>query len=56
MIDWKLEPWFDMYLRSRDPIVLNYNPFIAFKPDPNSSQMTQVSGAKQKIIDSKKLN
>lgn len=31
-----------MYLRAREPIVLNYNPFIAFKPDPNSSQMTQV--------------
>lgn len=38
-----------MYLRSRDPVVLNYNPFIAFKPDPNSSQMTQVNHLKIKI-------
>ncbi len=28
------EPWFDMYLKARDPLVLNYNPFIAFKDDP----------------------
>ena len=26
-------PWFDMYLESRLPLVLNYNPFIAFKED-----------------------
>ncbi len=36
------EPWFDMYLSSRDSIVLNYNPFIAFKNDPNPGQMNQV--------------
>ena len=28
-------PWFDMYLKSRLPLVLNYNPFIAFKEDPD---------------------
>ena len=37
------EPWFDMYLSSRDSIVLNYNPFIAFKNDPNPGQMNQVN-------------
>lgn len=26
-------PWFDMYLRDRRPIVLNQNPFVAFKND-----------------------
>ena len=26
----------------KDSIVLNYNPFIAFKNDPNPSQMNQV--------------
>jgi len=26
-------PWYDMYLSSRDPLVLNYNPFMAFKDD-----------------------
>lgn len=38
----KKEPWFDMYLRARESIVLNYNPFIAFRHDPNPSQMDQV--------------
>lgn len=27
------EPWFDMYLRDRQPIVLNYNPCIAYVDD-----------------------
>lgn len=27
-------PWFDMYLCARDPIVLNFNPFMSFTPDP----------------------
>ncbi|CAL4150213.1 unnamed protein product, partial [Meganyctiphanes norvegica] len=27
------KPWFDMYLSDRVPIVLNYNPFLAFKPE-----------------------
>ncbi|PIK40111.1 putative carnitine O-palmitoyltransferase 2, mitochondrial [Apostichopus japonicus] len=26
-------PWFDMYLKDRRPIVLNQNPFVAFKND-----------------------
>lgn len=36
------EPWFDMYLRARESIVLNYNPFIAHAVDPNPKQMNQV--------------
>ena len=28
------EPWFDMYLESRLPLPLNYNPFMLFKRDP----------------------
>ncbi|XP_038650305.1 carnitine O-palmitoyltransferase 2, mitochondrial isoform X2 [Scyliorhinus canicula] len=28
-------PWFDMYLSAREPVVLNYNPFVSFHPDPN---------------------
>ncbi|KAA0198979.1 hypothetical protein HAZT_HAZT010761 [Hyalella azteca] len=29
------EPWFDMYLKDRASVVLNYNPFLAFKfPEP----------------------
>ncbi len=27
------KPWFDMYLSDRRSIVLNYNPFVAFKED-----------------------
>jgi carnitine O-palmitoyltransferase 2 len=36
------EPWFDMYLRDRASIFLNYNPFIVFAKDPNPSQRDQV--------------
>lgn len=40
------EPWFDMYLESRDPLVLNYNPFMAFKDDPQgiTDQVSYVRG------------
>ena len=31
-----------MYLKARESIVLNYNPFIAFKEDPDPAQMNQV--------------
>eukprot|EP00794_Sanderia_malayensis_P006235 gene6235-6952_t len=31
------EPWFDMYLRYRDSIVLNHNPFLSFNPDPTTT-------------------
>ena len=32
-----------MYLKARESIVLNYNPFIAFKEDPDPAQMNQVT-------------
>ena len=32
-----LEPWFDMYLKYRDSIVLNHNPFILAADDPNTT-------------------
>ena len=32
-----------MYLRDRRSIVLNYNAFIGFIPDPNPHQMNQVN-------------
>ena len=31
------EPWYKMYLSVRDPLVLNHNPFMAWKPDPNNN-------------------
>jgi carnitine O-palmitoyltransferase 2 len=41
-------PWFDMYLKSRLPLLLNYNPFIAFKEDPTIKD--QVSRALSVIL------
>ncbi|CAK6441136.1 unnamed protein product [Pipistrellus nathusii] len=38
-------PWFDMYLTARDPIVLNFNPFMAFNPDPKSEYNDQLTRA-----------
>ncbi|KAI5938077.1 Carnitine O-palmitoyltransferase 2, mitochondrial [Manis javanica] len=38
-------PWFDMYLTARDPIVLNFNPFMAFNPDPKYEYNDQLSRA-----------
>ena len=32
-----LEPWYDMYLKYRDSIVLNHNPFILAADDPNTT-------------------
>lgn len=34
------EPWFDMYLTSRLPLVLNYAPFLSWKPDPDVKFMS----------------
>ncbi|KIH43580.1 hypothetical protein ANCDUO_26410, partial [Ancylostoma duodenale] len=36
------EPWFDMYLRSRLPCPVNYNPFMMYAPDPNARFNHQV--------------
>ena len=38
-------PWYDMYLSARDPIVLNYNPFLMFKDDPTAENNDQVLGS-----------
>ncbi|XP_053070030.1 carnitine O-palmitoyltransferase 2, mitochondrial isoform X1 [Acinonyx jubatus] len=38
-------PWFDMYLSARDSIVLNFNPFMAFIPDPKSEYNDQLTRA-----------
>ncbi|GCB66432.1 carnitine O-palmitoyltransferase 2, mitochondrial [Scyliorhinus torazame] len=35
-------PWFDMYLSAREPVVLNYNPFMSFHPDPNPANNSQL--------------
>nr|XP_028589279.1 carnitine O-palmitoyltransferase 2, mitochondrial isoform X1 [Podarcis muralis] len=35
-------PWFDMYLRARESVVLNFNPFMAFNPDPKAEYNDQL--------------
>ncbi|XP_056133382.1 carnitine O-palmitoyltransferase 2, mitochondrial [Lampris incognitus] len=35
-------PWFDMYLSARESVVLNFNPFMSFKPDPNTEYNDQL--------------
>ncbi|XP_003216432.2 carnitine O-palmitoyltransferase 2, mitochondrial isoform X1 [Anolis carolinensis] len=48
-------PWFDMYLSAREPITLNYNPFITLNPDPKSEYNTQVVRATNLIVSSLKF-
>lgn len=45
-------PWFDMYLRSRIPIVLNFNPFMTFKDDPKPGYNDQLIRATNMLISS----
>ncbi|XP_041647605.1 carnitine O-palmitoyltransferase 2, mitochondrial [Cheilinus undulatus] len=35
-------PWFDMYLSARDSVVLNFNPFMSFNPDPKPEYNNQL--------------
>ncbi|XP_044285807.1 carnitine O-palmitoyltransferase 2, mitochondrial isoform X2 [Varanus komodoensis] len=35
-------PWFDMYLQARESVVLNFNPFMAFNPDPKTEYNNQL--------------
>nr|XP_057929190.1 carnitine O-palmitoyltransferase 2, mitochondrial [Doryrhamphus excisus] len=35
-------PWFDMYLSARESVVLNFNPFMSFNPDPKSEYNNQL--------------
>lgn len=42
------EPWFDMYLRARVPVAVNYNPFMMYAPDPNPKFNDQVKYVSEK--------
>lgn len=42
-------PWFDMYLSSRDSVVLNSNPFMSFNPDPKPEYNDQLIRATNMI-------
>eukprot|EP00127_Corallochytrium_limacisporum_P004087 Clim_evm32s157 gene=Clim_evmTU32s157 len=37
--------WFDMYLKARTPLPINYNPFMVFTDDPNPNHMDQLTRA-----------
>ncbi|XP_064473345.1 carnitine O-palmitoyltransferase 2, mitochondrial-like [Ornithodoros turicata] len=45
-------PWFDMYLKSRVPLPLNYNPFMALKDDPRSGYNDQLIRATNLVVSS----
>ncbi|XP_062994892.1 carnitine O-palmitoyltransferase 2, mitochondrial [Elgaria multicarinata webbii] len=38
-------PWFDMYLGARESVVLNFNPFMVFNPDPKAEYNHQLTRA-----------
>ncbi|GMT25977.1 hypothetical protein PFISCL1PPCAC_17274, partial [Pristionchus fissidentatus] len=44
------EPWFDIYLRSRVPIAVNYNPFMMYAPDPDAKFMDQLTRATNLVV------
>lgn len=43
-------PWFDYYLKSRSPVVLNFNPFLAFKDDPKPKYNSQLIRSTNMLI------
>ncbi|XP_053148652.1 spermatogenesis-associated protein 9 isoform X2 [Hemicordylus capensis] len=48
-------PWYDMYLSAREPIVLNYNPFIALNPDPKPGYNSQIVRATNLVVSALKF-
>ncbi|XP_076280152.1 carnitine palmitoyltransferase 2 [Lasioglossum baleicum] len=46
------EPWFDMYLRDRKPLPINYNPFLVFVPEDKSEYNIQLVKATNLIVSS----
>nr|DBA17946.1 TPA: hypothetical protein GDO54_016249 [Pyxicephalus adspersus] len=48
-------PWFDMYLCARDPIVLNFNPFMSFTPDPKPEFNNQLVRATNMTVSAMRL-
>ncbi|XP_022107814.1 carnitine O-palmitoyltransferase 2, mitochondrial-like isoform X2 [Acanthaster planci] len=47
--------WFDMYLKDRQSIVLNYNPFITYNNDPRPENMDQLIRATNMVISAARL-
>ena len=46
------EPWFDMYLRDRKPLPINYNPFLVFSPEDKQQYNGQLIKATNLILSS----
>ncbi|XP_049316344.1 carnitine O-palmitoyltransferase 2, mitochondrial isoform X1 [Bactrocera dorsalis] len=46
------EPWFDMYLRDRSPLPLNYNPLLIMKHDTKEAYQDQLLRATNLVISS----
>ena len=46
------EPWFDMYLRDRAPLPLNYNPLLMMNPDPRPQFNDQLLRTTNLVISS----
>lgn len=46
------ELWFDIYLRDRKPLPINYNPFIAFTPESDPKYNVQLVKATNLVISS----
>ncbi|KAK3908474.1 Carnitine O-palmitoyltransferase 2, mitochondrial [Frankliniella fusca] len=46
------EPWFDMYLRDRVPLPINYNPLLVFIDDPKKEFNTQLVRTSNLLISS----
>uniref|UniRef100_A0A182JI10 Choline/carnitine acyltransferase domain-containing protein n=1 Tax=Anopheles atroparvus TaxID=41427 RepID=A0A182JI10_ANOAO len=46
------EPWFDMYLRDRAPLPLNYNPLLMMNPDPRPEYNDQLLRTTNLIVSS----
>lgn len=46
------EPWFDMYLRDRKPLPINYNPFLVFIPESDPKYDTQLVKATNLVTSS----
>ncbi|XP_055636894.1 carnitine O-palmitoyltransferase 2, mitochondrial [Toxorhynchites rutilus septentrionalis] len=46
------EPWFDMYLRDRVPLPINYNPLLMMNPDPRPEYNNQLVRTTNLVISS----
>ncbi|XP_011339899.1 carnitine O-palmitoyltransferase 2, mitochondrial isoform X2 [Ooceraea biroi] len=46
------EPWFDMYLRDRKPLPINYNPYLVFMPESDAEYNGQLVKATNLVVSS----